>query len=59
MTDLEKIRVHLLRSGPENNLLHCITKDTPRNEITVKYERQQPETAMSPVQWKCSGKGLN
>ena len=38
MTDLEKIRVHLLRSGPENNLLHCITKDTPRNEITVKYE---------------------
>jgi len=38
MTDLKKIRVYLLRSEPDNNLLHCVTKDIPRNEITIKYK---------------------
>ena len=38
MTNLEKIRVYLLRSEPDNNLLHCVTKDILRNEIIVKYE---------------------
>ncbi len=34
----EKIRVYLLRTEPEHNLLYCVTKGTPQSEITVKYE---------------------
>lgn len=37
MTDSVKIRVYLLKTEPAKNLLHCVTKDIPRKEITVKY----------------------
>lgn len=37
MTDSVKIRVYLLKTEPAKKMLHCVTTDIPRKEITVKY----------------------